>query len=187
MVSLPRTFISIDVNDEVLNSLKPIQDDLRDTGADLKLVRPQNIHMTLRFLGDVSKSRLEVIEEAIEGITDFEPFEINLEGLGVFPEPSYIRVVWAGVSKGSDELCEVKESLESNLSSHGFSEDDKDFTPHFTIARVKSGKAKDKLNSIVEETSDEFFGSVFVDSVELRKSELTSEGPVYSTISKFEF
>ena len=184
---MPRTFISIDVNDEVLNSLKPVQEDLSDTGADLKLIKPQNIHMTLRFLGDVSESRLGVVEEAIEGITHFEPFEINLEGLGVFPEPSYIRVVWAGVSKGSDNLCDIKESLESDLSDHGFSKDDKDFTPHFTIARVKSGKAKDKLNAIVEEKSDEFFGSVDVDNVELRKSELTSEGPVYSTISKFEF
>lgn len=184
---MPRTFISIDVNDEVLNSLKPVQEDLSDTGADLKLIKPQNIHMTLRFLGDVSESRLGVVEEAIEGITHFEPFEINLEGLGVFPEPSYIRVIWAGVSKGSDNLCDIKESLESGLSDHGFSEDDKDFTPHFTIARVKSGKAKDKLNAIVEEGEDEFFGSVNVDSVELRKSELTSEGPIYSTISKFEF
>jgi len=184
---VPRTFISIDVNNEVIESLKPVQEDLKETGADLKLVNPQNIHMTLRFLGDVSESRVEVVKKAIDGITHFDPFKINLEGMGVFPEPSYIRVIWAGVSEGSDKLCDVKNSLESNLSNNGFSKDEKDFTPHFTIARVKSGKAKDQLNAIVEDRSDEFFGTVDVDSIELKKSELTSEGPIYSTISEFKF
>ncbi len=181
---MPRTFIAIDANEKVRNSLRPIQNRLEETGADLKLVSPENIHMTLRFLGDVSESRISLIEEAIEEAASFDSFKIDVEGLGVFPEPSFIRVIWAGVSRGSEKLGKIRKKLDSKLDDLGFSSDDKDFTPHFTIARVKSGKAKDKLNSIINEKSEKTWGSVNVNQIELKKSELTSDGPVYTTLTK---
>ncbi len=181
---LPRSFIAIDANEKVRNSLRPIQNRLEETGADLKLVSQENIHMTLKFLGDVFESRIDLINDAINEAISLDSFEINIEGLGVFPKPSYIRVIWAGVSKGSEKLGKIRQKLDSKLAELDFSPEDEDFTPHFTIARVKSGKAKDKLNSIINEKSEETWGTIEVDKIELKKSELTSEGPIYTTIGE---
>ncbi len=183
---MPRTFISIDANDKVQNSLKTVQQRLEKTDADLNLVDNEKIHMTLRFLGEVSENRVDMLREELDMLTKYDPFEIEVKGMGVFPEPSYIRVIWAGVSEGSEKLTEIKNDLESKLTARGFSADDKEFTPHFTIARVKSGKAKEKLNSIVEENSEEIWGNIEVDKVKLKKSELTSKGPIYTTLEEFE-
>jgi len=181
---MPRMFIAIDANEKVRNSLRPIQNRLEETGADLKLVSSENIHMTLRFIGDVSESRIGLIEDTIDEVFTFDSFEMSVEGLGVFPNPGFIRVIWAGVAKGTERLEKIREKLDSKLAELGFSSEDEEFTPHFTIARVKSGKAKDKLNSIINEKSEESWGTVKVNKIELKKSELTSEGPIYTTLAE---
>ncbi len=183
---MPRTFIAIDANEDVRGTLSPIQKRLEETGADLKLVSPEKIHMTLRFLGDVSESRISLIEEALDEMTRFESFKISVEGLGVFPNPGFIRVIWAGVEEGTEKLSQIRQELDSKLAELDFPKEDEDFTPHFTIARVKSGKAKDKLNSIINQKSDKKWGTIKVDKIELKKSELTSKGPIYTTLAEVE-
>lgn len=152
----------------------------------MKLVEPENIHLTLRFLGDVSEKKLELIKETFHEYTDRDPFEVRVEGMGVFPKPSFIRVVWAGVTRGASDLKYLRERLDEGLSEIDHPPDDKEFTPHFTIARVKSGKAKEKLNSLVRNESDRKFGTIFCDELKLKKSELTSEGPIYTDIDSVE-
>ncbi len=181
---MPRTFIAIEANEEVQNSLKSVQGELEQTGGDLNLVSPGNVHLTLRFLGDVSESRVDIIKDVINEVPKPDPFQMEVKGLGVFPEPSYIRVVWAGVSAGSEKVVSLREGLDRKLSEVDYPSDDKDFTPHFTIARVKSGRAKDKIYSVVEERSEKVWGSIDVTEIELKKSELTPEGPIYTTLEK---
>ena len=183
---MPRTFVAVESSGEVRNELSKIQDELENTGADLKLVGKENIHMTLRFLGDVSENRLEFIEEAIRDSCNLQPFEAEVKGMGIFPNPNYIRVIWAGVDSGASELESLRENLDENFSDIDISSDDKDFTPHYTIARVKSGKAKDKLRSIVERNSDTMFGTVEVDNIKLMKSDLTPDGPIYTPLEVFD-
>lgn len=182
---MPRSFIAVEANEEVRESLSEVQRKLEGTGGDLKLVRSENIHMTLRFLGDVSEKRLELVKEATDEAIEADPFEISVEGLGVFPNPGFIRVVWAGVGRGTSELESLREKIDQELSEIGVPPEDKDFTPHFTIARVKSGRAKDKINSVVQNSSDRTWGSIQVEEIELKESELTPEGPIYTTLEKF--
>ncbi|MBS3815365.1 MAG: RNA 2',3'-cyclic phosphodiesterase [Hadesarchaea archaeon] len=185
---MPRSFISIEIEEEIKNRLTKIQNELVRTGADLKLVEPENIHLTLRFLGDVPEDDLTEIKSAIQDSKKvIGPFKLQVKGMGVFPKPSYIRVIWAGVGNGSDETTAIRKSLDQNLTEIDYPPDRKDYTPHLTIARVKTGKNKDSLNEIVNENSEEDFGSCMVNGIELKESELTPEGPIYSTIEKFEF
>ncbi len=182
---MPRSFIAVESNDQVRNSLSQVQSRLEQTGADLKTVKPENVHMTLRFLGDVSESRLDLIKDVVSEAMTVSPFEASVEGMGVFPKPSFIRVIWAGVGKGTEELEILRENVDQKLSEIDFPPEDKDFTPHFTISRVKSGKAKDKLNSVIDDNSNKKWGTIKVDEVELKKSELTPEGPIYTTLETF--
>lgn len=181
---MPRTFIAIEASEEVRDSLSRVQSELEQTGADLNLVKPENIHLTLRFLGDVSESKVGTIANVLKDVTTIDHFQTQVNGLGVFPKPSFIRVIWAGVTKGSKKITYLRKKLDEELEEIGFSQEDKDFTPHFTIARVNSGKAKDKLNSIITEKSDKDWGTVNVLEIQLKKSELTPEGPIYTTLEK---
>ncbi|KXA92593.1 hypothetical protein AKJ64_02755 [candidate division MSBL1 archaeon SCGC-AAA259E17] len=183
---MPRSFVAIDSNEKIRNCLVKIQKSLERTGADLKLVEPENIHLTLKFLGNVSENRLELVKEKIRNIEKIDSFELQVNGLGVFPRPSFIRVIWAGVSKGEDKTVDLRKKLDKKMAEIDFEPEDKDFTPHFTIARMKSGRAKDEVLSQIEENSDTNFGSVIVKEAKLKKSELTSEGPIYTTLESVE-
>ena len=183
---MPRIFVAVESSEKVRSALSEVQDELESTGADLKLVSNEDIHMTLRFLGDISENRLDFVKDAIRKSCNVESFQADIKGMGIFPNPGYIRVIWAGVDSGTSELKSLRTDLDKNLSEIDISSDDKDFTPHYTIARVKSGKAKDKLRSIVEKYSDRMWGSVGVDNIKLMKSELTPEGPIYTPLEIFE-
>ncbi|KXB01250.1 hypothetical protein AKJ44_02760 [candidate division MSBL1 archaeon SCGC-AAA261F17] len=184
---MPRAFVSIEITDDIRNQLVQVQEKLGETGADLKLVEPQNIHLTLRFLGDVPEKRLSKIKNAIRDAKDIaDPFNLHVSGLGVFPNPNYMRVVWAGVSDGSNPTTALRQKLDKNLAKINLPSDNKEFTPHLTIARVKSGKAKEKLREKLTRMSAKDFGTCRVDAIELKESKLTPEGPIYSTLEKFE-
>lgn len=175
--------MSIEISDEIKQQLVNVQEKLTTTGADLKLVEPQNIHLTLRFLGDVSEGRIEEVKNAIRGAGKIaEPYDLKVEGLGVFPHPGYIRVIWAGVGDGHDSTTAIRKRLDKNLANIDFPPSDKEFTPHITFARMRSGKAKNEIANLVKEMSDKHFGTCRVDAIELKKSELTKKGPIYSTL-----
>jgi 2'-5' RNA ligase len=113
---------------------------------------------------------------------DFSAFNCEIHGLGVFPDLRHTRVVWAGMIKGSDELQKVAEQLETQLRTLGFRADPKGFNPHLTLARVRSGRNKAELARRVQELVDSDFGTVHADCLRLKKSVLTPQGPVYSTL-----
>jgi 2'-5' RNA ligase len=152
-----------------------------DAGADLKIVETENIHITLRFLGEISKDLVEKTRQEMENLK-FDPFEVELKGAGAFPNLSRINVIWIGIQKGALELSEIFSQLESKLRKTGFQLDNRGFSPHITIGRVKSGRNKDALYTAINEMSDREFGSMMVNSIRLKKSTLTPKGPVYLTI-----
>ena len=140
-----RSFIAFDIDSEsVLKRMTEVQTMLAKTGADLKLVEPKNIHMTLRFLGNVTPSTVEKIFEEMKKV-QFTPFDVRLHGVGAFPNPRYPRVVWAGITQGADQLRSIFEQLEPKLLGLGFAPDSKGFSPHLTIARVRSGRNRVEL------------------------------------------
>jgi 2'-5' RNA ligase len=180
-----RSFIAFDLdNQQVLKKLTDIQDLLLKTGADLKAVEPENIHITLRFLGNV---RLETVEKVFAEMqkTQFVAFDVKINGLGAFPTPKYPRVVWAGMTQGADQLRGIFSQLEPRLQGLGFTPDPKGFSPHLTIARVRSGRNKAELGKFIGENSGYEFGVVRAACLRLKKSELTPRGPIYSTLKEY--
>jgi len=180
-----RSFLAFDMeNDTVLNRLKAAQALLVQTGADLKLVEPQNIHITVRFLGDITPDTAEKIFEEMKK-TQFTPFNVQISGIGVFPDLRYPRVVWAGMTEGADQLKNIFTQLEPRLRGLGFAADPKGFSPHLTIARVRSGTNKAQLAEFVSKNANYDFGAIKAECLRLKKSDLTPKGPIYSTIKEF--
>ena len=179
-----RSFIAFDIdNPEVLKRLGEAQGILVKTGADLSLVKPQNIHITLRFLGDITLGMVEKIDKEMQGVV-FRPFDVEIKGVGAFPNVKYARVVWAGIQQGTDELRAVFDQLEPRLRQLGFAPDSKGFSPHLTIARVRSGRNKDALAKCIGEMVAYEFGQVHADCLKLKKSVLTPQGPIYSVLKE---
>ena len=177
-----RSFIAFDVGDEqVLRKIAGAQDMLRRTGASLKMVDPNNIHMTMKFLGNVPVTMVDGIHEEMKKIA-FEPFKIEIKGLGAFPNMRRISVIWAGIREGARELREIGSGLEFNLQALGFKPDRKGFSPHLTIARVRTGRSKDNLIKCIEELADQEFGVIEAKCLKLKKSVLTPKGPIYSLL-----
>jgi 2'-5' RNA ligase len=182
MSEMIRSFIAFDINNEsVLRRFSEVQSTLLNTGADLKLVKPQNIHITMRFLGNISPSMVNSIHEKMKTLS-FTSFDVEIKGLGAFPKLIYARVVWAGIRKGADELANIFNQLEPRLRGLGFRPDSKGFSPHLTIARVKTGRNKAELVRCVQDLTDYEFGVVRANCLRLKKSVLTPRGPIYSTL-----
>ena len=179
---LVRCFIAFDINDEtVLKRLVEIQRMLEETGADLKLVEPKNIHVTLRFLGEVQPAMAESISKEMDGVS-FSPFDVELNGAGVFPNMRRINVVWVGIRKGVVELEKIFEQLDVGLARLGFKQDRRGFSPHITIARVRTAKNKEMLAHRIIELRDYEFGVIRADMLKLMRSVLKPEGPIYTAL-----
>jgi 2'-5' RNA ligase len=185
MSELIRSFLAFDIeNDDVRKRLSSVQTRLVQTGADVKLVETENIHATMRFLGNVSIGMIEKIFEEMKK-TEFKPFNVQIQGVGVFPSLSYPRVVWAGITEGKDQLRDVFIKIEPRLQVLGFAPDPKGFSPHLTIARVRSGRNKTQLAEFVNKNASHKFGTIKAECLRLKKSALSPKGPIYSTLKEF--
>ncbi|MGD0979802.1 MAG: RNA 2',3'-cyclic phosphodiesterase [Candidatus Bathyarchaeia archaeon] len=179
-----RSFVAFDIDSEsVLKRLTEMQAMLMGTSADLKVVEPKNIHITMRFLGNVTASTVEQIFEGMKKV-QFVPFDVKICGVGAFPDVRYPRVVWAGITEGADKLRGIFSQLEPHLRSLGFAPDPKGFSPHLTIARVRSGRNKAELAKFINENVGYEFGTVRAACLRLKRSELTPKGPIYSTLKE---
>ena len=180
-----RSFLAFDIeNEAVRNKLASAQRLLAQTGADLKLVEPQNIHITVRFLGGITPNMVEKIYAEMQK-TQFAPFNVQIKGLGAFPDLRYPRVVWAGITEGADQLKNVFNQLEPRLRSLGFAPDRKGFSPHLTIARVRSGRNKAQLADFAAKNANYDFGAINAKCLRLKRSDLTPRGPIYSTLKDY--
>lgn len=179
-----RSFIAFDIeNEQVLNRLSAAQKLVIETGADLRLVAPQNIHVTVRFLGSISPGMVEKVYEAMKNVK-FTPFTIQIKGLGVFPSISYPRVVWAGMTEGVEQLKSIFSQLEPQIRALGFEADSYGFSPHLTIARVKTSINKQHLAELVTKKGDYEVGTIRANCLKLKRSQLSPKGPTYSTIKE---
>ncbi len=173
-----RTFIAVDIPNEIRDKLKDIQKEF--SRFDVKLVDPALIHITMKFLGDVQEKRISDITEALDQI-EYKPFTSEIGGVGVFPKPDYIRVIWVGAAGDFEPL---HRKVEDALKPLGFGKDRGRFTAHATIARVKKISPDDRaaIAGVVAQFSDCKLGSMTVDAVKLKKSTLTRSGPIYDDL-----
>lgn len=185
-VQMVRAFIGIDIDEAVRHKLVAAQEQLQATGAQLKLVEPPNIHVTMKFLGEVPEDKIGAIAEALKrAAAGTGQFDIRVKGIGVFPNLRYIRVVWAGVAEGRDEVIGLYQKIDREVQPLGF-RPERDFVPHMTVARVKTAKQKERLAAFVKEMNDAEFGVTRAQAVELKQSTLTPKGPIYSTLARIE-
>lgn len=177
-----RSFIAVDVDEpDLVAEIVKIQEQIASSSARIKLVERQNLHFTLKFLGDVEESRLDVVKTTMEKVLkEFRPFSMYLRGLGAFPRINRPNVIWVGVEDGREVFVEIAKKLDNALSKHGFRREGRRFEPHLTIARVK-GYSGD-LPEVIRRIGDVEVGQLKVDEVRLKKSTLTPKGPIYDTL-----
>jgi RNA 2',3'-cyclic 3'-phosphodiesterase len=177
-----RSFVSIDLDDErVLSQVESIMSSLLSLGGDLKPVEPQNIHLTLKFLGNVTPVKLGEVKSALAQVT-FPPFSLEITGAGAFPNLKRMNVIWVGIGEGWSQVELIFEQTEKLLHQLGFSRETRPFSPHITVARVKSGRNRDEITAFLSHLADESFGTFPVESVRLKQSVLSPSGPKYSTL-----
>src|SRR2546425_7521011 len=177
-----RSFISFDLEDEkILSRVESITLSLLSLGGDLKPVERENIHLTMKFLGNVSASRLEEIKSSLTQVS-FPPFSLDIKGAGAFPSLKRMNVIWVGVGECWSQVELIFEQTEKLLHQLGFSREVRAFSPHITVARVKSGRKRDEIAAFLGHLIDESFGTFNVQSVRLKQSILSPSGPKYSTL-----
>jgi len=177
-----RSFIAFDILEpNILRGITEVQEALLATGADLKIVEPQNIHITMKFLGDIRSSQIDDLYEVMKNVY-VKPFDVALRNIGVFPSFSKMNVVWIGITNGFEELSRIAEGLETGLKNLGFPAENRKFSAHLTIIRVKSAKNKDVLAHEIDNFAGHEFGSSRMSSLKLKKSVLTPSGPIYGTL-----
>ncbi len=183
-----RSFIAIELPDELKLGLTQLEAQLKmSTQPWVKWVDPYSIHLTLKFLGSIAADRIteitRVMEEAIQGIS---PFHLEVKDLGVFPNLRRVQVAWVGISGEVDKLSQLQQHLESNLARLGFAPETRPFTPHLTLARLRNRASLDERQSfgqLIATTRFEAAYTIKVDAINLMRSQLTSEGAIYSRIS----
>lgn len=178
-----RSFVAVDVRNP---QLEQVLRELGSLGAGMKVVASENLHLTLKFLGEVDPGRVDEIYGAMEEAFGFcSPFQGKLRGLGAFPSPGRMRVVWVGLSEGRERLLEMQGRLEGAFAKLGFRPEGRPFDPHLTIGRVKSPKGKEELTAFVLARQATDFGTFAVERVELKESTLTPRGPIYKTLKAY--
>jgi 2'-5' RNA ligase len=183
-----RAFIAVELPGEVKEALARLQARLKSGGSiPVKWVDPGSMHLTLKFLGNIDPGMTGPITKAIgEAATGVASFRVKVGGLGVFPDARRVRVVWVGLTGEVDKLSRLQQSVEAALKPLGFTPENRPFTPHLTLARVREGAApaeRQALGQLVAATGfDEGFEMV-VKSVDLMRSQLTRQGPIYTRIA----
>ena len=153
----------------------------------VKWVQTQNLHLTLKFFGEIEERRLNDLEESLkEAVKSHQEFRYTLKGLGAFPNAKKARVLWVGLENPLNELASLAASIEKNTSPKGFPPSEKPFSPHLTLARFASPPQPPFLE-VTAKHSQTVFGEAAVDKIELIQGCLSSEGPAYMTIQEFPF
>lgn len=177
-----RLFVAVPVSKEVQERIKAIYQPLTDTGADLKLVSLENLHFTVKFLGEVEESKIPELIKKINAFADKRNrFSVNLKGVGAFPNKNTIKVVWIGAD--NPQLISLIKDLDREL--NYFKKKEQEEIPHLTIARVKSEKNKDKLVNFIARFATENFGNLVVEKLILYESKLTQAGPHYTLLGEW--
>jgi 2'-5' RNA ligase len=175
-------FIAVDVsNKENIEKLQHrLQISAGSNTLSLKPVSKESFHFTLIFLGEVAINTVEKVKNNLSEI-QFEPIKITYTGIGGFPNSNAARVIWMGVdAEGGQKLVGLAEKVRSKMEDLDF-RPDKPFTPHMTLFRVKTGRLK-ITSKLLSEYNGMTFGSEVINKVHLKRSDLTSTGPIYTDI-----
>ena len=181
-----RAFIAVNLSSEIKEYLTSLQNILNIPETKIKWVEKDNLHLTMKFLGYISLEQTELIKSKLKEIANrCSPLIIKLSSnIGIFPTYKMPRIIWVGIKEGTNELKEIYNSIENNLSNKGFPRENKDFSGHITIGRVKFIRDKTNFIQILKRIEVNNFTQE-VDSIDLMESKLTPNGPIYNITAKF--
>lgn len=179
-----RAFIAVELGD--ISKITPLVSEIDKADAGYKLAEPEAMHITLKFLGDTEERMVPEVQACIEAaVRNIAPFDIGFKGYGAFPNTRRMRILWIGVT-GGEALVTIAKYLEDALEELGFERENREFTPHITLGRLKGDFAKRSgvraMDVLFDQYKDTDFGGCRVARILLKKSELTPNGPIYSNI-----
>ncbi|MFA5291407.1 MAG: RNA 2',3'-cyclic phosphodiesterase [Phycisphaerae bacterium] len=184
-----RCFIAIDIDDRLRGEIEKLQSQFRKrlkNQAGIKWVRPELIHLTLKFLGEVEDGRAEEIGQAIELVcAAHKSFELEFSTVGTFGRPA--KVLWLGGKKQNTELEKLVQDIEETFEELDFEKEQRPFSPHLTLARIRDDRSGKQTAELADNFGPVNAGTIKVDAVCFYKSQLTSDGPVYTLLRKINF
>ncbi len=179
-----RLFVALELEPSLREKIGEIEADLRRCEGDVKFVEPENLHLTLKFLGEIRKEFLPKVEEGIrKALEGMKQFRISLEGVGYFGSPTYLRTIWVGVKEGQEQLHGIMLKLNRELDK--FKKDTRKPNAHLTVGRVKSSRGRDCLLEKMADLAGVKVGEMAVKEISLKQSALSREGPAYTDVKAF--
>jgi RNA 2',3'-cyclic 3'-phosphodiesterase len=179
-------FVAMDIPDEVRDAIGALAAKLRTTCEDARWTRVEGLHITLRFIGEIPAEKVEMIKTALAGIPSRAPFTLNFRGLGFFPNERRPRVLWAGIEANS-ELRELAAAVETALEPLAIPREERQFSPHLTLARFDTPRGLDALHAAIEKAGPFEFGSTIAKEFHLYQSVLKRGGAEYTRLASFPF
>jgi 2'-5' RNA ligase len=179
-----RLFIAVNLPEELKKEIGKFIGELKKTSTPLKWVEQENLHLTLKFLGEVKKEKVPRIIESLKSVGKTEAlFELCLQGCGSFGS----RVIWIDAVQGTKECCDLAGKIDQSMAALGFTKEERAYTVHLTIGRSKGANRQllGPLFEVMDKNKDKFFGRWQVTSFELIESTLTPKGPIYKTVEIF--
>ena len=178
-----RTFVAVEIPQTIRQALGSIEAELRESGADVKWVRPDSVHLTLKFLGEIEAGQVEEIRMAVEDVLPrHAPFSLRVRGMGGFPRLTQPRVVWVGLTGDQGRLGALQREVEGSIGALGFPREERPFQPHLTLGRVRSPKGRERLVAGVQRLTEVDLGEFPVAAVILFRSELLPSGARYTAL-----
>jgi RNA 2',3'-cyclic 3'-phosphodiesterase len=180
-----RTFIAVEIDDAVRRKAVETIEKLRGCRADVKWVEPQNLHVTLQFLGDMAEERIPLIVDAVQkGTAEVKKFELEIEGVGAFPNIVRPRTIWIGAKNGATSMRFLHDRVAESLFALEIDDEDREFKSHLTIGRVRSNKNIAAIAEELKKHAASRFGRVLVDRAVVYSSRLSPAGPVYNRLGE---
>lgn len=184
-----RVFIAIDIDEQIRKDLGHLQDELRGKAdvrkGDVKWVRPEVMHLTLKFLGEIpDEQTVEVCNITKDVASGYKRFDVDVETVGSFGGRS-ARVLWIGAGQHCEELAQLQADLEQQLDAAGWPKEARKFSAHLTLCRIRNTKAGFKLAKLAKEYENHDIGTMTADSVAVYQSELTPQGPIYTPLGNY--
>jgi len=185
-----RCFIAIDIDEQIREALADLQEELLGKAdikrSDAKWVNPDNIHLTLKFLGEVKDNQImDICNITGDVVNRHKRFGLEVESVGCFGGKS-ARVLWVGMGQNSEKLLELQQDLEQKLDEAGWPREARKFSGHLTLCRIRNSRAGIKLAQLARQYEDYQLGIIPVDSISVYQSQLTPKGPIYTVLGKYE-
>lgn len=186
MMATTRTFIAIELPDDIRARATSLVDRLQSAAAHVKWVAPPNLHWTLKFLGEVTDETLARVCRGVARVAHSQqPFRIQVAGTGAFPSPARPRTIWLGVSQGGQSMVTLHEALEGELHRLGFRREGRQFVPHLTLGRVRGRTGGDPgLRDMIQRQSEFDAGAMEVAELAVMASYLDRQGPTYQRVGR---